>query len=63
MFNQQAQEAFQLYQRLSAELTQHKNTLDLLRKIKTGETDIASVIVNEDGWQMMPPRPGTPNDE
>lgn len=34
-----------------------KDTLALLSGIKSGEIDLARLIVTDDGWRLMPPPP------
>ena len=40
---------------LSEEIANHKNTLGLLQRLKSGDVSIDRVVVSDDGWQVMPP--------
>ena len=42
---------------LEEEIANHKNTLDLVRRLKTGEVSLDSVVITDNGWRVLPPEP------
>lgn len=39
------------------ERAERLNTLELIKACKSGEVDLAQVKVNDDGFEVMPPKP------
>lgn len=58
MFQSAVQREYELWQRWDKELAENVKHLQLLRQLKSGETDLDSLLVTDDGWQIMPRRPG-----
>ena len=42
---------------LKHEAEQHRNTLDLLKRLKRGEVSLDEVAVTDSGWRLVPPEP------
>ena len=42
---------------LKHEAEQHRNTLDLLKRLKRGEVSLDEVAVTDTGWRLLPPEP------
>jgi hypothetical protein len=50
----------QVYRSVLQERMAHGATMQLIQRIKRGEVDIQSVMITDDGWQLLPARPKPP---